>query len=152
MSEHYTIDAIFWFKLTHPETIVITLSSKSTCCVGTVHCKYRNFFSRPMILSPSMRRLEICLEVSTSHWDSCHFLFVKQGILRTAPVDAISSLRLKPSSERTGSPKVNFLRNSEFFGLLRQSIMQGGLNKKEIQLNLFNIFSIFIFNKLYLFG
>ena len=29
---------------------------------------------------------------------------------------------------------------------------QGGLNKKEIQLNLCNIFSIFIFNELYLFG
>ena len=28
---------------------------------------------------------------------------------------------------------------------------QGGLNKKEIQLNLCNIFSIFIFNELYLF-
>ena len=29
---------------------------------------------------------------------------------------------------------------------------QGGLNKKEIQLNLCNIFSIFIFNELYLFA
>ena len=28
---------------------------------------------------------------------------------------------------------------------------QGGLNKKEIQLNFCNIFSIFIFNELYLF-
>ena len=29
---------------------------------------------------------------------------------------------------------------------------QGGLSKKEIQLNLFNIFSVFIFNELYLFN
>ena len=29
---------------------------------------------------------------------------------------------------------------------------QGGLNKKEIQLNFCNIFSIFIFNELYLFA
>ena len=29
---------------------------------------------------------------------------------------------------------------------------KGGLNKKEIQLNLCNIFSIFIFNELYLFA
>ena len=31
------------------------------------------------------------------------------------------------------------------------STVQGGLNKKEIQLNLCNVFSIFIFNDLYLF-
>ena len=32
------------------------------------------------------------------------------------------------------------------------SFNQGGLNKKEIQLNLCNIFSIFMFNELYLFA
>ena len=31
-------------------------------------------------------------------------------------------------------------------------LKQGGLNKKKIQLNLCNIFSIFIFNELYLFA
>ena len=30
-------------------------------------------------------------------------------------------------------------------------LTQGGLNKEQIQLNLCNIFSVFIFNKLYLF-
>ena len=57
-----------------------------------------------------MRTLESCLEVSTSQWDNRDFPFVKQGILRTAPVDAISSWRLKPLSARTRSPKVNFLK------------------------------------------
>ena len=31
------------------------------------------------------------------------------------------------------------------------TVSKGGLNKKETQLNLCNIFSIFIFNRLYLF-
>ena len=34
----------------------------------------------------------------------------------------------------------------------KDGLNQGGLNKKEIQLNLCNIFSIFIFNELYLFS
>ena len=106
-------DTIFWFKLTHPEIIIITLSSKSTCCIGTVVCRYRNFFNRPITLSTCMRTLESCLEVSTSHWDNCDFPFVKQGILRTAPADALSSWRLKPLSARKRSPKVNFFRNPD---------------------------------------
>ena len=36
------------------------------------------------------------------------------------------------------------------FNSLFSYFMQGGLSKKEIQLNLYNIFSIFIFNELYL--
>ena len=67
-------DTIFWFKLTHPEIIIITLSSKSTCCIGTVVCRYRNFFNRPITLSTCMRTLESCLEVSTSHWITVTFL------------------------------------------------------------------------------
>ena len=35
---------------------------------------------------------------------------------------------------------------------IKQKQKQGGLNKKEIQLNLSKILSIFIFNELYLFG
>ena len=110
MFEHY--DTIFWFKLTHPEIIVITLSRKSTC-IGTVVCRYQNFFNHPFTLPTCMHTLESCLEVSTSHWVNCDFPFVKQGILRTAPVNAISSWRLKPLSARTRSLKVNFLRNSD---------------------------------------
>ena len=37
------------------------------------------------------------------------------------------------------------------FSMMSESI-QEGLNKKEIQLNICNTFSIFIFNELYLFG
>ena len=40
---------------------------------------------------------------------------------------------------------------SRFSHNIATLIDQGGLNKKEIQLNLCNIFSIFIFNELYLF-
>ena len=109
--EHY--DTIFWFKLTHSEIIIITLSSKSTCCIRNVVCRYRNFFNRPITYSTCMRTLESCLEVSTSHWDNCDFPFVKQGILRTAPADALSSWRLKPLSARKRSPKVNFFRNPD---------------------------------------
>ena len=58
-----------------------------------------------------MRTLKSCFELSTSYWDNCDFPFVKQGILRTATGDAISSWKLKPLSARKRSPKVNFLRN-----------------------------------------
>ena len=40
---------------------------------------------------------------------------------------------------------------SKIFAFLFYCEIQGGLNKKEIQLNLCNIFSTFIFNELYLF-
>ena len=36
--------------------------------------------------------------------------------------------------------------------ILKINVDQGGLTKKEIQLNLRNIFSIFMFNELYLFA
>ena len=39
-----------------------------------------------------------------------------------------------------------------FLNCLREKLRQGGLNKKEIQLNLCNIFSIFISNEFYLFA
>ena len=38
------------------------------------------------------------------------------------------------------------------FNHLTHHTNQGGLNKKESQLNLSNIFSIYVFNKLYLFA
>ena len=41
-----------------------------------------------------------------------------------------------------------FLVLKDFFGRSKQ----GGLNEKKIQLNLYNEFSIFIFNELYLFA
>ena len=111
MFEDY--DTIVWFKLAHPEIITITLSNNSTCCIGTVVCRYRNFFNRPITLSTCMVKLGSCLEVSTSHWDNFDFSFAKQGILRTAPADTISSWSLKPLSARTRSPKFNFLRNPD---------------------------------------
>ena len=90
---------------------------KSTCCItccSTVVCRYRNFFNRPMILSTCIHTLKSCLEVSTSHWDNCDFPLVKQGILRTALADAISSRRLKSLPARTRSPKVIFLKNPDY--------------------------------------
>ena len=60
-----------------------------------------------------MVKLGSCLEVSTSHGDNFDFPFAKQGILRTAPADTISSWSLKPLSARTRSPKFNFLRNPD---------------------------------------
>ena len=38
-----------------------------------------------------------------------------------------------------------------YCSLLKPTLTQGGLNKKQIQLNLCNIFSISTFNELYLF-
>ena len=98
-----------------PELIstVIILWSKSTCCIETVVCRYRNFFNRPVTLSTCVQTWESCLEVSTSYWDNCDFHFVKQVILRTALADGISSWRSKSLSARTRLPKVNFLRNSD---------------------------------------
>ena len=115
MFEHY--DTIFLFKLSHPEIIIITLSSNSTCCIGTVVCRYRNFFNRSVTLSTCMRTLESCLEVSASHRDNCDFPFVKQRILRTAPADAILSWRLNPISK-------NKITKSQLF---KKSRLQGYL-------------------------
>ena len=48
------------------------------------------------------------------------------------------------------APKENFyVKNQKNLKLTEN---QGDLNKKEIQLNLCNIFSIFVFNELYLFA
>ena len=41
--------------------------------------------------------------------------------------------------------------SSNVMPLLMLKTQQGGSNKKEIQLNLYNIFSTFIFNELYLY-
>ena len=49
-----------------------------------------------------------------------------------------------------GKMWVGFSLNTGLHLVAEVSFYQGGLNKKEIQLNLYNIFSIFIFNELYL--
>ena len=78
MFEHY--DTFFWLKLKHPEILIITLSSKSTCCIGNVFWRYWNFFNRPITLSLCMHALESSFEVTTAHCNNCDFPFVKPGI------------------------------------------------------------------------
>ena len=46
---------------------------------------------------------------------------------------------------------LNISRSKSNQAIKLGQLVQGGLNKKEIQLNLCNIFSILIFNKLHLF-
>ena len=57
---------------------------------------------------------------------------------------------LKDNKDKIKISQIYLLK--KIFSAFSESLIfgQGGLNKKEIQLNICNIFSIFIFNELYL--
>ena len=64
-------------------------------------------------------------------------------------VPTVPNLLLK-TLKIVSAPKENFyIQNPKKLKLTEN---QGDLNKKEMQLNLCNIFSIFVFNELYLFA
>ena len=79
---------------------------------------------------------------------ACNFIEIALQ-RRCSPVNFLHIIRTRIYNNTSGGLLLNSKRFEKTF--ISLCSIQGGLSKKEIQLNLCNIFSIFIFNELYLF-